>query len=244
VIVAALALTTTAKAGLIGTGQASYCDPTSTQVFAPWGDSSYYATLLNGGFEGGSTGWTLSGGARVVSGNEPFLVGHAGDSHSLLLPAGSSVYSGTVCFALGDWHMRLFAKNVGAASGRLHVQVVVPSLLGGLLTILDGGSIGANGSWVMNAVASYASNPLLLNVRTVTGDRAVTNALVARSTLIQLGAAYALLDRFELGAHLPLGRGMVKLKKGDDAGGNADIMLAKAIQANITEVFGKYDIQP
>jgi tetratricopeptide (TPR) repeat protein len=40
------------------------------------------------------------------------------------------------------------------------------------------------------------------------------------------------------------GRGMVKLKKGDDAGGNADIIVAKVIQANITEVFAKYDIQP
>jgi tetratricopeptide (TPR) repeat protein len=40
------------------------------------------------------------------------------------------------------------------------------------------------------------------------------------------------------------GRGMVKLKKGDDAGGNADIIVAKAIRANISEVFAKFDIQP
>ena len=74
VIVAALAMTSTAKAGLIGTGSASYCDPTAAQVFAPWNDSSSYASLFNGGFEGGSAGWYLSGGARVVSGNEPFFV--------------------------------------------------------------------------------------------------------------------------------------------------------------------------
>ena len=43
VIVAALAMTSTAKAGLIGTGSASYCDSTPEQVFAPWNDSSYYA---------------------------------------------------------------------------------------------------------------------------------------------------------------------------------------------------------
>ncbi len=186
VIVAALALTTTAKAGLIGTGQASYCDPTSKQVFAPWGDSSYYATLLNGGFEGGSTGWTLSGGARVVSGNEPFRVGRAGDSHSLLLPAGSSVYSGTVCFALGDWHMRLFAKNVGAASGQLRVQVVVPSLLGGLLTILDGGTIGANGAWAPSPQVKLA----LCNVTSLLGTRAVA----FRFTPVGSGAAFQIDD--------------------------------------------------
>src|SRR5206468_9610048 len=104
-IIAALALSSTAKAGLIGTGSASYCDPTATHPFSAWGDSASYARLLNGGFEAGSTGWTL-GGARVVSGNEPFFVGgNTADSHSLLLPAGSSAYSGTVCFALGDWNL-------------------------------------------------------------------------------------------------------------------------------------------
>ena len=186
VIVAALALTTTAKAGLIGTGSASYCDPTSEQVFAPWGDSSQYATLLNGGFEGGSTGWVLSGGARVVSGNEPFFVGHAGDSHSLLLPAGSSAYSGTVCFALGDWHMRLFAKNVGASSGRLHVQVIVPSLLGGLLTILDGGTIGGNGTWAPSPQVKLA----LCNVTSLLG----TKAVAFRFTPVGSGAAFQIDD--------------------------------------------------
>ena len=94
-------------------GLKAYCDPTSQQVFAPWNDSSYYASLLTGGFEGGSTGWYLSGRARVVSGNEPFLVGDEKDSHSLLLPEGSAASSGTVCLALGDWHLRLFARNTG-----------------------------------------------------------------------------------------------------------------------------------
>jgi len=186
VIVAALALTTTAKAGLIGTGSASYCDPTSKQVFAPWGDSSLYAPLLNGGFEGGSTGWTLRGGARVVSGNEPYFVRHAGDSHSLLLPAGSSVYSGTVCFALGDWHMRLFAKNVGAASGQLRVQVVVPSLVGGLLTILDGGTIGGTGTWAPSPQVKLA----LCNVTSLLG----TKAVAFRFTPIGQDAAFQIDD--------------------------------------------------
>ena len=129
-IVAALVATSTAKAGLIGTGSASYCDSQSAQTFSRWGDSSYYASLYNNGFEAGSTGWSLSGGAKVVSGNESFYVRNARDSHSLLLPSGSSAMSATVCFALGDWHMRFFAKNVGSRTGSLRVQVVVPSLLG------------------------------------------------------------------------------------------------------------------
>ncbi|TMQ17679.1 MAG: PEGA domain-containing protein, partial [Deltaproteobacteria bacterium] len=58
--------------------------------------------------------------------------------------------------------------------------------------------VGASGSWGASAVASYASNLLLLH------GGIEPSTPVARSTLIQLGAAYALLDRLEIGAHLPL----------------------------------------
>ena len=186
-IIAALVLSSTAKAGLIGTGSASYCDPTATQPFAPWGDSASYARLLNGGFEGGTTGWTLSNGARVVSGNEPFFVtGRRADSHSLLLPAGSSAYSGTVCFALGDWHLRFLMRNVGSSSGALHVQVVVPSLLGGLLTVLDGGTISSGTSWTPSARLEL----LLCNVTSLIG----TQAVAFRFTPVGTGAAYQIDD--------------------------------------------------
>ena len=186
-IIAALALTTTAKAGLIGTGKASYCDPNSTQAFAAFGDPAYYATLPNGDFESGSNGWMLSGGARVASGNEPFFVtGDAGDSHSLLLPAGSSAHSGTVCFALGDWHLRLFARNVGSRTGGLRVQVVVPSLLGGLLTILDGGTFSGSGTWAPSPRLELA----LCNVTSLLGTRAVA----FRFTPVGQDAAYQIDD--------------------------------------------------
>jgi hypothetical protein len=187
VIIAAMATTSAAKAGLIGTGSASYCDPDSRQVFAPWGDSAYYASLLNGGFESGSTAWTLSGGAKVVSGNEPYYVsGNRRDSHSLLLPSGSSAYSGTVCFDLGDWHLRLFARNVGSKNGALRVQVIVPSLLGGLLTVLDGGTISGTGTWAPSPRLALA----LCNVTSLIGTRAVA----FRFTPVGSGAAYQIDD--------------------------------------------------
>ena len=186
IIVAALAMTSTAKAGLLGTGSGSYCDPNSRQVFAPWGDSSYYASLLNGGFENGATGWYLSGGAKVASGNEPFSVGGAHDSHSMLLPAGSSAYSGAVCFALGDWHLRLFTRNVGSSTGKLHVQVIVPSLLGGLLTVLDGGTVGGSGAWAPSPRLAL----LLSNVTNLVG----TKAVAFRFTPVGPGAAYQIDD--------------------------------------------------
>jgi hypothetical protein len=187
VIVAALALTTTAKAGLLGTGSASYCDPTATQAFARWGDSSNYARLFNGDFESGGTGWYLGGGAKVVSGNEPYFIsGDRRDSHSLLLPEGSSAYSSTVCFALGDWHLRFLAKSIGSQNGALHVQVIVPSLLGGLLTVLDGGYVSANGTWA----PSPRLQLLLCNVSSLLG----TKAVAFRFTPVGNDAAFELDD--------------------------------------------------
>jgi hypothetical protein len=185
-IVAALAVTSTAKAGLLGTGSASYCDPTATKAFAAYGDSANYASLFNGGFEDGSLGWYTSGGAKVVSGNEPaYVSGDRSDSHSLLLPSGSSAYSSTVCFAFGDWHLRFFAKNVGSSSGDLRVQVIVPSLLG-ILTILDGGTVSGNGTWTPSPRLQLA----LCNVTSLLGTRAVA----FRFTPVGYGAAYQIDD--------------------------------------------------
>ena len=156
-------------------------------IFARWGDSAYYARLLNGGFENGATGWTLSGGAKVVAGNEPYFVsGNRLDSRSLLLPAGSSAYSGAVCFALGDWHLRLLMRNVGSATGSLRVQVIVPSLVGGLLTVLDGGTVKGSGACSPSPRLALA----LSNVTSLLGTRAVA----FRFTPVGAGAAYQLDD--------------------------------------------------
>jgi len=186
VIIAAMVATTTAKAGLIGTGPASYCDPSTSKAFAQWGDNSNYAMLENGSFESGASGWALTGGAHVVAGNEPYFLHGPGDDHSLLLPSGSSAYSGTVCFALGDWHMRFMARNIGSKSGALRVQVIVPSLLGGLLTVLDGGTITGSGAWA----PSPRTELLLSNVTHLLGTRAVA----FRFTPVGAGAAYQIDD--------------------------------------------------
>jgi Flp pilus assembly protein TadD len=39
------------------------------------------------------------------------------------------------------------------------------------------------------------------------------------------------------------GRGVAKIRRGDTAGGNADVAAAKAIQANITEEMAGYGIK-
>ncbi|HEU4728183.1 MAG TPA: thrombospondin type 3 repeat-containing protein [Kofleriaceae bacterium] len=68
---------------------------------------------------------------------------------------------------------------------------------------LQAPEVGASGSWAATAILSYASNPLVLDAIGV--DRRVSrDAVVQGSSLLQLGFAYALLGRLELGAHLPL----------------------------------------
>jgi hypothetical protein len=186
VIIAAIAISATAKAGTRPAGAAPYCDSTSSKVFSRWGDLSGYARLYNHAFESGASGWALSGGAQVVSGNEPFYItGNPADSHSLLLPAGSSADSGTVCFRLGDWHMRFLMRRLSTA-GSLRVQVIVPGLLGSALTVFDAGTVTGSGSWAPSPRMAL----LLSNVSSLIGTRAVA----FRFTPVGAGASYQIDD--------------------------------------------------
>ena len=53
---------------------------TESTVFSTWGDTYSYFKMANGGLESGATDWTLSGGAAVASGNEPWKVAGSADS--------------------------------------------------------------------------------------------------------------------------------------------------------------------
>jgi hypothetical protein len=180
----ALMVTPSAEAGLIGTGQASGCG-TSSKVFAPWGDSSNYLLVPGGAFESGQPAWAMSGGARVVPGNEPFYVRSAQDRNSLYLPSGSSTLSPTVCFGFGDWHARFFVRNVGSASGSLKVDIAVRSLLG-LVSILDGGSVTGSGVWAPSPRIGLT----LTNLCSLLGVKAVA----FRFRVVGSGAAFQVDD--------------------------------------------------
>jgi hypothetical protein len=151
VIVCALAPAAPAQASLLGgllpglvstSDKPATCDTSTSQPFARWGDTKNYVLVPGGSFESGAAGWKLSGGAKVVSGNEPFYVRSTADRYSLYLPAGSSVTSPQMCFGLGDGNARFF--SVG--SGSVRVKVVVKSLLG-VLSILDGGTASSGSTW-------------------------------------------------------------------------------------------------
>lgn len=137
IVLASLAATTRAQGALLPN-----CGSTS-QVFKPWSDPSPYYFASNGGFETGTTGWTLAGQASVVGGNDPYNLSGAG-SHALLLKTGASA-SINVCYGLTYPAIRFVAAGAGG-SAVVHVRIVSRSLLG-LLSTLDGGRFTVPAGW-------------------------------------------------------------------------------------------------
>lgn len=143
-------------------------DPTS-QPFAPWKDYAAYAYAPNGGFESGSTGWTLAGGAKVVPGNSPFFTHGTGERYSLSLPAGSSATSPKMCISLFSSKMRFFVANAGSSSSKLKVQIVYGGGTSGLLSLVtttlgvsDLGYVTAGSAWQPSAAVGMLSGTLPL----------------------------------------------------------------------------------
>jgi hypothetical protein len=179
----ALALTGPAKAGILSgllpglvspADTPSACDTSASQPFSRWGDSHYYVLVPGGSFEQGTTGWKLGGGAKVVSGNEPFFVHSSADQHSLYLPAGATVTTPPMCFAAGDWHVRFLSTG----SGTIHVKVAVKSLLG-ILTVLDGGSVSSSGAWRPSSEVKL----LLTNVTGILSTDSISLRITAGSAV-------------------------------------------------------------
>jgi hypothetical protein len=143
---------------------ASDCPQQSlSQTFLPWMDVAWYVPARNGGFEGGDEDWTLTGGAEVVDGSNPYLSG----DRSLALPAGASATSAPMCIGVEHPTIRLFARNTGAPLSALTVSVVFSGPLGvkGSLPI---GLIGAGDRWSPTPVM-----PILVNLLALTGDQKV-----------------------------------------------------------------------
>src|SRR5438067_13574331 len=89
-LIACVALAATAAATASPAGAALSCSgQTTVQPFKPWLDPLSYTLVQNGGLES-TSGWSLSGGAAQVSGNEPWYVNSSKDRSSLALPNGSS----------------------------------------------------------------------------------------------------------------------------------------------------------
>jgi len=129
---------------LLGLG-GSNCPTSGSQVFWPIdGDTNSYYLASNGGFENGSYGWSLSGGASVVYGNEPFL---ASGTHSLSLPSGSSATSPVICLGPNDVYVRMFGSDATGTDSGLRVRVIWYGLLNTVLGLSDVTTYAPGGPW-------------------------------------------------------------------------------------------------
>jgi hypothetical protein len=131
--IASAAFSSTASAGLLTQSATSCDDGAITQPFTRWSDRANYKLLPGGSFEQGATGWQLSGGATVVSGNETYDVGGSGHSKSLKMPSGSRAISPFTCLGLAEPTLRLFAKRNSALLGlvsTMFVEIQVQTSLG------------------------------------------------------------------------------------------------------------------
>jgi hypothetical protein len=100
-------------------------DRDTSVAFSRWLDPSQYFPASNGGFEQGSNDWSLSAGAAVVTGNEPYQVGGPDDSHSLRLAPGASAESRTACVTMGEPTVRMFVDAPRVLGAVLVVDATV-----------------------------------------------------------------------------------------------------------------------
>jgi hypothetical protein len=143
---AAIAFATTgasAQAALISTGACN--DAALSQPFTPWGDHNEYELVPGGDFAGSLSGWTLSGGARVVSGGEPASVAGAQGGDSLLLPVGASVQTPFNCVNASYPTFRFFGRDNSLLSAVV-VSIVYNEPLVGQVSV-PVGTVTLSGSW-------------------------------------------------------------------------------------------------
>ena len=166
VVACAAGLATSARAATPALG----CPGAVSKPFARWLDPSSYTLAPGGTFEGAKTTWALSGGAKLVAGNEPFKVHAATDSVALTLAAGASATSPSFCVGLGYPTLRFFARG-GSLLAPLRVDAIYPTVLGTVTQPI--GVVLAQPSWsptlpqlvLVNVTGLLALNGLTSNMQ-------------------------------------------------------------------------------
>jgi hypothetical protein len=165
----------------VSAGMAQACSYTgAAQVFQPWGDLHSYVLAPDGGFESGDSGWSLSGGAKAVRGNESYYLNGARDSRSLSLPAGSAAVSPPICMSIDTPVLRMFARNSGAQSSHLRVEAIYS--LAGVLNTDIVNDVSAGSSWAPTQELS-----VVLGLSTIVGTVTPSSIQVRIAPLDELG---------------------------------------------------------
>jgi hypothetical protein len=125
-----------------------------SQPFAPWGDSSSYELAPGGDFESSdfaSSPWTLTGGAQLVAGSEPYAATGTLGASSLSVPAGATALSPTTCVDAAYPTLRFFVGGSGSVA---------------LSIVYDGVSIPTG---VVVAAGSWTPTPVMITTDSLLG---------------------------------------------------------------------------
>ena len=187
--VAAMALLApagTASAGLLSQSAGPCPSYPLSQPFAKWLDPMNYTLAPGGAFES-SAGLTLTGGARIVSGNEPNYLNSTTDKSSVLIPRGGTVTTGPICVGLDKPTIRFFAKRPSfALLPLLTVEGVFTTRSGGTASLPMVGVPLAGNSWspqlpfvTTGAVLELGDTTMMrFRIRAVSGDWQVDDLYV------------------------------------------------------------------
>jgi hypothetical protein len=163
-----------ANAGLL-VSTAESCDAQQFSTpFSKWGDRATYTPVPGGAFETGQKAWTLSGGAKIVSGNESYKVRSSTDSRSLQIPAGGVATSPAMCVGLSEPTIRWFQKQSSllGLTGAMTVSVLTETSLGVVVETPVGAGL-LNTAWNPSLTGVILTNllPLLPNDKTAVAFR-------------------------------------------------------------------------
>jgi hypothetical protein len=136
------------------------CKPSAlSQPFARWADFASYELPPSGDFE--SSRWTLTGGAKLVAGSEPYAATGTLGSSSLSLPAGSSAQSPSTCVDAGYPSIRFFIAGTGSIA----------------VNVVDGDQVIPVG--VAVAGGEWSPSPVMLTLSAVLGAQSGGTAKVS-----------------------------------------------------------------
>jgi hypothetical protein len=183
---AVLAPAGSAHAGLLSESADACPAYDSSKVFARWLDPFYYSLAPGGALESAS-GWTLSGGARIVSGNETWFVHDVRDKSSLLLPRGATATSAPMCVGIQQPTIRFFARRPNfALLPLMTVEGVFKSKSGSTVSLPFVGVPLAGSKWALQL--PFVATPSVLELgdhtwmqfrfRAVTGDWQIDDVYV------------------------------------------------------------------
>jgi hypothetical protein len=161
-----------AHGGVLVTSAVSCDSYRFERPFLRWADPASYVLAPDGGFERGGRAWTLTGRARVVSGNETYRVHGSGDSVSLSLPPGSSATTRAMCVGIEHPTLRLFVRNRGSIASTLRADVLFEDATGAIHSLTIGLLAGSN-RWQPSIQMPVVANllPLLPGERTAVAFR-------------------------------------------------------------------------